>query len=99
MTAEDPYPAWRATLAAVLEHWDGVQAIEEGWTVEYDAGDGAYRATFTLRPNVFPGTKRRRYSFTEAEFCQYVLGVADLAPEKAGPAALRLAEESREEAP
>lgn len=99
MTAEDPYPAERAKLAAVLEHWDGVQVIDDDWTVEYDGGDGAYRVTFTVRPNVLPGTGgRKRHSLTEAEFCMYVQGVADMAPRQAGPAGRRLADESREEA-
>lgn len=80
-----------AEYTVVLEEWEERGLVLPGWTVECDAGDGTYRLGFTVAGG------ERRYSFTEAEFGQYLLGAVDVAPGAAGPMSLALAEEMRAE--
>jgi hypothetical protein len=93
-------PAGRDKIVAVMEDWERHGRVLPDWTVKYDVGDGCYRTTFTVCALVEDPTYQHpgyRYSFTEAQLCQYVLGLVDLAPERAGEAARVLADESREE--
>lgn len=87
--------ARRKMFTDVMEAWASVGIIGPAWTVEYDTGDGGYQITFTLFNT--HGPSPRRYSFTEAEFSMYVLGLADWDPDAVGDAAVRLAYASREE--
>ncbi len=82
---------WRQKLAAVLKEWERGGRVRPGWSVVWDGGDGAYRVNFRMLSRAGD----HRYSFTEAEFCQYVLGVADYSPDRAGKAALAVADGSR----
>lgn len=93
MTQVGVDPQWRDAMARVLDVWEQRGLVADGWTVEHDAGDGAYRATFR---QLAPTGEVRAYSMTEAEFCQYVIGAADIAPAIAGPAACALADQARE---
>ncbi|MBL1115410.1 hypothetical protein JK364_23860 [Streptomyces sp. 110] len=88
-------PKWQEQLASVPRAWEAVGLVEPGWSVEYDGGDGAYRARFTLA--VEDSAELRRYNLSEIEFCSYVMALADLAPGVAGRAGIALANASREE--
>jgi hypothetical protein len=89
-------PVFRDKIEAVLTDWGRRGIIQAGWSVAWDVGDGAYRTTMDVRS--WHGTVRR-YSFTEVELCQYVIGLVDLAPLTAGHRAVALAAASREERP
>lgn len=82
---------WEAVVTACLADWQ-VRGLIRGFRVGHDVGEGAYRVIM-----VTAGTPERHYSFTEAEFSQYVMGLADLAPQVAGARALALADRERHE--
>ncbi|MFC4328369.1 hypothetical protein ACFPC0_11075 [Streptomyces andamanensis] len=98
MATELKDPAWQETQAAVLRAWEARGLVEPGWSVEYNDGDGAYRARFTLVAGAGLSSARRRYDLSELEWCTYVMALADLVPAVAGPEGVRLADESRLEA-
>lgn len=66
-----------AEYETLLRDWEQTGFIQPGWSIHYDAGEGAYVMTFWL-------SSRTMYSLTEANMDYYIIGVSDMAHFRSG---------------
>lgn len=76
-------------MGRLLSAWERLGFVLGSYAVHYDVGEGCWRADFIVA-NTAGG--QRVYSKTEAEMGEYVMGIADVAPDSVGRAARPLAD-------